>query len=396
MKKYIFLIFCIITLLSISGCVMVNTSTYFNSEALEFDSYTCSIGEREHVGGVTVAPISMPETLYIHEYEIPQGAGTIDDPFLIETPQHLAWDGLRSLGGPTIRSRSGYFLLVNDIVAPPNLIISLSEGSVFDGGGHTITVDIDILQDAALFRQIGTQATVRNLTVAGRVRGRGTVGGVTVRNLGRIYNVAVIADIYGGGAGGIVGWNSESGIIANSYTTGNVTGSFHVGGLVGRNIGGTVANSYSISNVIATRRCGWHCCVGVGGLVGGSGNRARIFHSVALNPNITVLDGTLAYRISSSMRFIAMTTGGEQDRSGFTGVNNFASVDMLLNEELANIRVRDNQHGEDVAIDVIHTITFWRDILGWDFNHIWEWNYETDLPVLRNFHREQNHTLFAP
>jgi hypothetical protein len=95
----------------------------------------------------------------------------------------------------------------------------------------------------------------------GDVTGEWAVGGLIGGNLGgtvaRSYSAASVAgDDY---VGGLVGDNQ--GRVSNSYSTGRVTGEWYVGGLVGDNDStGTVSNSYSIGSVTG------HSFVG--GLVG--------------------------------------------------------------------------------------------------------------------------------
>ena len=85
------------------------------------------------------------------------------------------------------------------------------------------------------------------------------VGGLVGENISRstIANSYATGKVTGNLAGGLVGWNAI-GIIRNSYATGKVTGvtredSARVGGLVGQNsVGGIIANSYATGNVTGT------------------------------------------------------------------------------------------------------------------------------------------------
>ena len=115
----------------------------------------------------------------------PPGEGTADKPYLISAPEDLEW-----INGSTERL-SAHYLVVNDIVAPRNLIIAgRGTGSpwdapfvgVFDGGGHTITVNLDRSEqnNQALFDYIDESGIVRNLNITGQVMGWGDVGGVAV------------------------------------------------------------------------------------------------------------------------------------------------------------------------------------------------------------------------
>ena len=109
---------------------------------------------------------------------------------------------------------------------------------------------------------------ISNCSVSGKIYGDnfyigGLVGDLLGGTISNSYsNVNVTASATNGWiVGGLVG-NLE-GVITNSYSISNVTGTFYIGGLVGQNLG-KLSNSYSIGNVTKTDvRQG-----GVGGLVG--------------------------------------------------------------------------------------------------------------------------------
>jgi len=250
------------------------------------------------------------------EYSIvepPPGRGMEAEPFLISTIEHLEW-----INGYTARLNSFHYRLENDIVAPYNFMIEWFTG-VFDGNGHTITVDIYRLNDwsVGLFGVIvdlfgdGTGGVVKNLTVAGNIVGDRSVGGVAWWNNGTIKNVSVTANVTGDQiVGGIAGENH--GVIINSYVVGDVTGRSRVGGIAGENRFGTITNTYFIGDVSGN--------LDVGGIVG-LNEGGIVSNSVALSENL----------------------------SGYE----------------------------------YFTIEFWRDTMGWDFDTVWRWNDETRLPTLR-------------
>jgi hypothetical protein len=90
----------------------------------------------------------------------------------------------------------------------------------------------------------------------------------TVDERGRIEDIGVVnatvtgGDVVGAMVGMLAGYNggwSKGGSVSNLYSSGTITGSTMVGGLVGYSYG-TVSNSYSTSNVTGN--------AGIGGLVG--------------------------------------------------------------------------------------------------------------------------------
>ena len=112
--------------------------------------------------------------------------------------------------------RDGNYVLENDIVLGKGKQAPAFRGT-FDGNGHTITVN-----DApAAFGPIGyyndkdesqtARATIKNLVIAGTVKGTARVAGVSSSAVGTIENVKVTADISSTANQGIAGIASCSG-----------------------------------------------------------------------------------------------------------------------------------------------------------------------------------------
>ena len=166
--------------------------------------------------------------------------------------------GMKDLLG--FADNSAYtFSLSNDIdlSTAHNLYIPYLEAS-FDGAGHTIS-NLNI-----------------NQPFSSRLGLFGYAYGNNISNLG-LLNVTIIGK---NDVGGLVGYSS--GTISNSYSSGAVSGSSYVGGLVGNNNGGTISNSYSSGSVSGSSN--------VGGLVGSNYGTLNNSHynidSVAIN-NVT-------------------------------------------------------------------------------------------------------------
>jgi len=300
------------------------------------------------------------------ETQQPPGAGTASDPFRLSTPAHLEWiNGCRE-------RLSKHYLVVNDIVAPHNLVLgynvdnesSVRFTGVFDGGGHTITVNIDSTDirnfhhaSFSLFRWIGSAGIVRNLVIDGSIvnTSRGG-GGISGSNNGTIKNVLVIANIYSDNAwvGGIVGSNGSTGTIINSYFAGAISGSgAFVGGIAGTN-SGRIENSYVIGCVTGD--------IFVGGISGI--NSGLIENSVVLSANLSILEDKTAY--IEVGRIWSYVWGGTENN------NNHTRYDTLINgEPFDGIGKHDNQHGESVTAEVFHTLEFWRDTMVWGFTTVW-------------------------
>ncbi|MCP5248092.1 MAG: filamentous hemagglutinin N-terminal domain-containing protein [Candidatus Accumulibacter sp.] len=191
----------------------------------------------------------------------------------------LAWDGVsghyRIANAQGLKDLLGFadngtykFELAADIdlSGTPGLWIPYFSGAEFDGAGHTLsnlTVDLPFVPYVGMFGMLAHTSTIRNLGVlAGSVLGLYHVGGLVGNNVGgMITNSYATGGLSGGEVvGGLVGANS--GTISNSYATGDVrgTGDYYVGGLVGYSQAGTITNSYATGSLNGGAR--------VGGLVG--------------------------------------------------------------------------------------------------------------------------------
>jgi hypothetical protein len=134
----------------------------------------------------------------------------------------------------------------------------------YDGGGHTITelyISRASTDYVGLFGRIDGSAKVENLgLVGGSVSGQQYVGDVVGYNNGTVSNCYATGEVSGGyDVGGVVGNNYHNGSMSNCYATGDVSGAYQVGGVVGKNYG-TISNCYSTGNVSGTGN--------VGGMVG--------------------------------------------------------------------------------------------------------------------------------
>jgi filamentous hemagglutinin family protein len=153
-------------------------------------------------------------------------------------------------GGLARTDSAGFAPIGTFVDSPPGAAPDFSTGFTgsFDGQGHTIA-HLTIRRDNEL-----------NVGLIGFAS-----YGSTIRNVG-MTDVAVAGFK---SVGGLVGDND--GAISNSYVTGSVSGTTHVGGLVGVNYDGSISNSYATASVIGDTR--------VGGLVGD--NRSSITNSYA-------------------------------------------------------------------------------------------------------------------
>ncbi|MEM2878493.1 MAG: GLUG motif-containing protein [Candidatus Hadarchaeales archaeon] len=140
----------------------------------------------------------------------------------------------------------------------------------------------------------GNYGTVENCySTADNVSGGSCVGGLIGVNYGTVENCYSTADNVSGGSyvGGLIGCTYQS--VLNSYTTANVSGTTHVGGLVGWSTGnGYIRRCYAIGSVSGS--------LNVGGLVGNSSYGGGVYDSYARgdvsgSSNVGGLIGFLQY-----------------------------------------------------------------------------------------------------
>lgn len=135
-----------------------------------------------------------------------------------------------------------------------NLFVPVMDG-IFDGNGHEITgVNLgEEMSDYGLFRYVGVNGTVRNLTVEGQVLSgeeQENLGILSGSNAGEIVNCVSRGSINGQkSVGGIAGRNEETGKIVRSRNEAAVNGKKAIGGIAGKNEGTIMdcANAGSIN-----------------------------------------------------------------------------------------------------------------------------------------------------
>ena len=114
----------------------------------------------------------------------------------------------------------------------------------FDGCGHTISglsISHPNASVGGLFRYIGEEGEVRELTVSGTVAPEINAegfGGIAGENRGEIINCTFKGAVSGRkDIGGIVGVNASTGYISGCRSLGLIAGEHYTGGIAGRNMG---------------------------------------------------------------------------------------------------------------------------------------------------------------
>ncbi len=216
-----------------------------------------------------------------------EGDGSADNPYKISCVENLYWIACEDVTDPTLINRlSAKYIQTADIdfnEAEPDIdtwnddtgwmpIGSLENKFIgtYNGNGHTISnlfIDRGTISYQGLFGYVSdSTATIQNLGVINQnINGCDEVGGI-VGNLG---NSATLHNCFSTGSvtgsrwiGGLVGY-AEATTITACYSTATVIGIRYVGGFVGEN-GATISDCYSKGNV--SRASGSY--VSLGGFVG--------------------------------------------------------------------------------------------------------------------------------
>jgi len=209
------------------------------------------------------------------------GNGTEADPFLISSKKDMETLADSVNSGNTY---SGvYLLLTKNLIDTDTITTVIGDNSpfsgVFDGGGHKIHVNIRIVAGYAGVFGIAANATIKNLSIYGRITGL-SAGGIC----GTAWNASIVdcynaADIFSSSvvsagapsemipaiAGGICGDASNTSIV-NCYNTGYIYSSSNysssnyaytyskAGGICGICATDTITNCYNTGNVSATSK----------------------------------------------------------------------------------------------------------------------------------------------
>ena len=186
------------------------------------------------------------------------GSGTEQDPYQISSRDDFEAIADAVNGGNELRGV--YFKQTRDIdmggEADPWPTIGITVNNtvhqfrgVFDGGDRNI-YGLYVKRyddDAGLFGYVGEGGVIKNVHVKdGDVSGTYWVGGIAGRNYGLVEYCSFSGEVYGGQLyiGGIVGDN-HGGTVSYCCNEGDVVFNQIGGGVVGRNSGGTVENCYN-------------------------------------------------------------------------------------------------------------------------------------------------------
>jgi len=269
---------------SLVGTVIDDTKLSFTGKASDGSDVSIMVmlqdGSAHLIGQTTPPPhsadffiFSLDAVAQLRKYS--GGSGTAEDPYQIATAADLI------ALGETPEDYDKHFILTADIDVDPNR----PGGKVFDRA--VIAPDTDPNDEHLPFQGSpftgvfdGRGHKILHLTIAG-VDSLGLFGqtdGATISDIGL---EAIDVNGTGEDVGGLVGENLFGSIVA-CYSTGAVTGDFHVGGLVGANWRGSITSSYSMATVMSSSVAFDSIGLSFGGLVGANSGSITSCYSTGI------------------------------------------------------------------------------------------------------------------
>lgn len=266
----------------VAGDIKGNQYVLNGKTGTEFITLVSDSTEMEHTYSFDVIP---PPPVFL------SGEGTEASPYLVKTFADL--DSLATITNESQTYDGVYFLQTADIDMGGDTLAPLSESSAYrfnghyDGGGHKLfngTIGYNDENNQALITYLGTEGTLKNLTIDASVKvsgnttlapfvaynygtvselknyatvaGNGTVGGIVANNFGTLsesYNAGAIS-ASGQRAGGIAGINN--GTINGVQNVGAIKATSSAGGIVGELASGNVTNAANGGTIYADANTG--------------------------------------------------------------------------------------------------------------------------------------------
>jgi hypothetical protein len=210
---------------------------------------------------------------------------------------------------------------------------------------------------------------------------------------------------------------SQDVVISKCSNTGDITGGYHTGGLVGRIVGyAVIKDSYSNANILS--HINMNGGTYSGGIVGITGEEGIITNCYAAgtitntsqaasthvsggilglpvgsndNPgqeisNCVALQDFIAYRTADAVR-TSFRVQGHGSRN-VTRTNNYAATELVMKDVETVVPVTgatvalDGKDGADVTLATAKTQAFYES-LGWDFTNTWQINEGNAYPTLK-------------
>lgn len=232
------------------------------------------------------------------------------------------------------------------------------------------------LHIGGLIGRVGKGGSVRGSYAAGQVSGVYDIGGLIGSNEGTIqhsYATGQVTDGQQERFGGLIGSNGGDGMVLESFASGDVTGRYDVGGLIGLNEG-MIRNAYAMGDVYAS---------------GNAVDAPREYAGGLIGRNLN--DGTL------ERTFAAGAVSGHRDRpeivGGLLGGNANADpnavMDSYWNTDTSRLSTSAGGEGRTTE-ELVHCDTF----IGWD-ETVWEQDCDAQYPKLKNIDADDDMDFVA-
>ena len=289
------------------------------------------------------------------------GEGTQENPFILKTA-----DDLNALAATPADWESDVWLRLDADINLSSFPGIGTKGNPFkghfDGNDHIVTgvsISHSTLGSATGFFNAIDGASISRLgltgvNISGSTFTGALVGYAASGTISRCFSAGTVtaSSIC---VGGLVGENHAS--ISDCYSIATVTNAsdYVAGGLIGKNKG-TVSNCYSSGAVSAYNYAG--------GLIGA--NYGSVTTSTSFNPQVTTSVGNYAGRF------------GGNNNTRNTHENTLSWTQMPMAASATH-----GHHADGHSYKLVEKATY-QDVLGWDFDSIWEWKKEGthEYPVL--------------
>ena len=205
--------------------------------------------------------------------------------------------------------------------------------------------------------------SLSNCYSTGNVAGDTHVGGLVGESGGTVSNSYSAVNVSGSfEVGGLIGQNH--GTVNRSYSTGSATGHEYVGGLVGWNHEGTVSNSYSSARVDGESL--------VGGLVGHNRGSVSNCHSTGSVTGLENVGGLVGrnYEGTVSNSFWDIETSGQATSAGGTGKTSAEMQDITTFSgatwnviAVANPSMRNTSYIWNIVDDETYLFLSWQPVV---------------------------------
>jgi hypothetical protein len=271
------------------------------------------------IAGMAGCSLFPPQNVEIRTwYDLDAIRNNLGGHYVLMNDLNSTTSGYEELAGPTANEGKGWHPIIGTGGNPPFT-------GTFDGQGYEIRdmfINLPGIGYVGLFSIIGEGGVVQNIGVVNaNVISTAYIGALVGSNQGTVSNSYSTGNVTGTlWIGGLVGFNFEKGTVSNSYSTSIVTSDHGVGGLTGGNIG-TVSNSYSTGSVTAHESAG--------GLVGSNNGTVSNSYSLGSVTGDSSVGGLVGENWDTVINsFWDIETSGQVTSAGGTGKNTTEMKDI--------------------------------------------------------------------